>query len=151
VAIALVAGVLVKRAGRRAHTYQLLDSLAAVPLGMSLDAVHRAFPWLYCPESVHEHEPVCAAEVDGRDVRLEMPDHRVGSIELMAFGRDMPDVVAWTQARLGTPHGHCTLDDTRLAWWSRSGTTVTLMEPPPGGRARELMIREGNGAPPGCV
>jgi len=154
VAIALVAGVLAPRAGRPAHTYQLLDSLAAVPLGMPLDSLRRTFPWLYCPEMTHhfgEHIPVCTAEVDGRDIRVEVSEHRVGTIEVMVFGRDMPDLVAWARARLGAPHGHCTLDGARFGWWSRNGTTVTLMEPPPGGRARELVIRGGGGAPPGCV
>jgi hypothetical protein len=155
VATALVAGVLAPRAARRAQTYRLLDSLAAVPLGMHLDSLRRAFPWLYCPEMTHhsEHTPVCTAEVNGRDVRFEVPDHRVGSIEVMVFGRDMSNLVTWAQARLGAPGGRCTLDYTRLAWWSRTGTTVTLTEPPPDGRARELVIRAGGGggAPPGCV
>jgi hypothetical protein len=153
-AIALVAGVLVPRTGRRARTYRLLDSLAAVPLGMPLDSLRRAFPWLYCPKMTHhvaEHILVCTAEVDGRDVRFEVPSHRVGTTEVMVFGRDMPNLVAWARARLGTPGGRCTLDDTRLAWWSLSGTTVTLTEPPPGGRARRLVIRAGGGAPPGCA
>jgi len=153
-AIVLTAGVLMPRHRRRAHTYGLLDSLVAVPLGTPLDSLRRAFPWLYCPEMTHhfaEHIPVCTAEVDGRDVRVEVPNQRVDRIEMMVFGRDMPNLVAWARARLGTPGGRCTLDDTRLAWWSGSGTTITVTEPPPGGRARELVIRAGGGAPPGCA
>jgi len=153
-AIALAAGILVPRARRHAHTDRLLDSLAAVPLGMRLDSLRRAFPWLYCPDMAHhgaEHTPVCTADADGRDVRFEVPDYRVGSIEVMVFGRDMTDLVAWARARLGAPRGRCTLDYTRLVWWSLSGTTLTLTEPPPDGRAREFAIRAGGGAPPGCA
>src|SRR2546422_6166963 len=154
VAIALASGILVPRARRHAHTDRLLDSLAALPLGMALDSLRRAFPQIYCPEMEHhgaDHIPVCTVEVDGRDVRFEVPNHQVGTIEVMVFGRDMPNLVTWARARLGTPGGHCTLDDTRLVWWSLSGTTVTLTEPPPGGRARRLAIRAGRGAPPGCA
>jgi hypothetical protein len=153
-AIVLAAGVLMPRHRRRAHTYGLLDSLAAVPLGTPLDSLRRAFPWLYCPAMTHnpaEHTPVCAADADGRDVTVDMPDHRVGMIKVMVFGRDMTDVVAWAEGRLGAPRGRCSLDHTPLAWWSMSGTTVALTEPPPGGRARELVIRAGGRAPPGCA
>jgi hypothetical protein len=152
-ALALAAGALVRLPGRRAHTYRLLDSLAAVPLGMTLDSLRRAFPWLYCREMKGhpaDHTPVCAADADGRDVRLEVPAHRVALIAVMVFGRDMRDLVAWAQARLGVPR-HCSLEGIRVAWWSMKGTTVTLTEPPPGGRARELVIRVGGGAPPGCA
>ncbi len=153
-AIVLAAGILMPRARRRAHTYALLDSLAALPLGTALDSLRRVFPRLYCSAMEHHHTddlPICTAEADGRDIRFEVPDHRIGSMEVMVFGRDMTDAVAWTRSRLGVPHGHCTVDDTRLAWWSRRGTTVTLTEPPPGGRARRLAMRAGGGAPPGCA
>lgn len=150
---AVVAGVTVPRAQRRAHTYRLLDSLAALPLGLPLESLRRVIPWLYCPEMTHhmEHEPVCAAEADGRDVRVELPGSRIGVIEMMVFGRDMPDLVSWTEARFGAPRGRCTLDDIRLAWWFAGGRVVTLTEPPPGGRARKVAIQAGDGAPPGCV
>ena len=153
-AIALAAGVLVPRAKRRAHSHRLLDSLAVVPLGMRLDSLRLAFPWLHCPEMTDhsaEHTPVCAADVDGRDVTVDAPDYRVGTIEVMVFGRDTTDLVAWAQARLGAPRGRCSLDGTPLEWWSVSGTTVTLTEPPPGGPARALVIQAGGGAPPGCA
>ena len=153
-AMALAAVVLIPRERRRAHTYELLDSLAAVPPGTTLDSLRREFPWLYCPAMTHnpaEHTPVCAADADGRDVTVDMPDHRVGMIKVMVFGRDMTDVVAWAQARLGAPRGRCSLDDRPLAWWSINGTTVALTEPPPGERARELVIQAGGGAPPGCA
>ena len=152
-AIAAVAGVAVSRAGRRAHTYRLLDSLAALPLGLPLESLRRVMPWLYCPEMTHhvEHEPVCAAEADGRDVRVELPGSRIGVIEMMVFGRDMPDLVSWTSARFGTARGRCTLDDIRLAWWIAGGRVVTLTEPPPGGRARKVSIQAGDGAPLGCA
>ena len=74
-----------------------------------------------------------------------------GTIEVMVFGRDRTDLVAWAQARLGAPRGRCSLDGNPLQWWRVSGTTVTLTEPPPGSRARELVIRAGGGAPPGCA
>ena len=153
-AIVLAAGVLVPRARRRAHNYRLFDSLAAVPLGMRLDSLHLAFPWLHCPEMKDhsaEHEPVCAADADGRDVTVEAPEYRVGSIALMVFGRDRTDLVAWVQARLGVARGRCSLDGNPLQWWSVSGKTVTLTEPPPGSRARELVIKAAGGAPPGCA
>jgi len=153
-AIVLAAGVLMPRDRRRAHTYGLLDSLAAVPLGTPLDSLRRAFPWLYCPAMTHhpaEHTPVCAADADGRDVTVDIPDHRVSTIKVTLFGRDMTDLVAWAQARLGAPRGRCSLDDRRLAWWSMNGATVALTEPPPGGRARQLVLQAGGGAPPGCA
>jgi len=153
-AIALAAGLLVPRARRRAHNYRLFDSLAAVPLGTRVDSLRLAFPWLHCPEMTDhsaEHEPVCAADADGRDVTVNAPDYRVGTIEVMVFGQDRTDLVAWAQARLGAPRGRCSLDGNPLQWWSMSGTTVTLTEPPPGSRARELVIRAGGGAPPGCA
>ena len=154
VAIVLAAGILVPRARRHAQTDRLLDSLAALPLGTSLDSLHRAFPQVYCPAMEHHHAedlPLCTAEAEGRDIRFEVPGHRVALIEVMVFGRDMVDVVAWTRARLGAAHGHCSLGETRLAWWSLRGTSVTLTEPPPGGRARRLVIRAGGGAPLGCA
>jgi len=151
--IAVAAGVLVPRARRRAHNYRLLDSLAAVPLGMRLDSLRLAFPWLYCPEMTDhsEHTPLCAADADGRDVTVDAPDYRVGTIAVMVFGQDRTDLGAWVQARLGAPRGRCSLDGIPLEWWSMSGTTVTLTAPPPGGPARELVIRAGGGAPPGCA
>jgi len=153
-AIVLAAGLLMPRARRRAHTYALLDSLTALPLGTAFDSLRRVFPRLYCPEMQHHHTeelPICTAEADGRDIRFEVPDHRVGSMEVMVFGRDMTDAVAWTRSRLGAPRGHCTLDEIRVAWWNLRGATVTLTEPPPGGRARKLAIQAGGGAPPGCA
>ena len=153
-AIVLAAGILMPRARRRAHTYALLDSLAALPLGTALDSLRRVFPRLYCSAMEHHHTddlPICTAEADGRDIRFEVPDHRIGSMEVMVFGRDRTDLVAWVQARLGAPRGRCSLDGNPLQWWRVSGTTVTVTEPPPGSRARELVIRAGGGAPPGCA
>ena len=54
-AIVLATGILMPRARRRAHTYALLDSLAALPLGTALDSLRRVFPRLYCPAMEHHH------------------------------------------------------------------------------------------------
>ena len=153
-AIVLAAGILMPRARRRAHTYGLLDSLVAVPLGTPLDSLRRELPWLYRPAMTHdagEHASRCAADVDGRDVAVDIPDQRVATISVTLFGRDMTDLVAWVEARLGAPRGRCSLGDTPLAWWSINGATVALPEPPPGEPARELVIQAGGGAPSGCA
>lgn len=143
---ALAAVVVVRGDGQlpepHARMEQLLDTLAALPAYMPLDALRQAFPFLKCKEVVpygSAGDHWCVGRTSGLFVSVTTRDGRL--LEIGA--QESPPLVlgAWARARHGPPAGTCEhsyraaspaeqAGRLTYTWWTRRGWTVILSSHP---------------------